>query len=894
MKHLIITLLALSIMLRVFAVEPPQGTFTWDIPVPLTIDYLASETISVRSATIQQYSVSYELQDPAMAQYIAINGNVITVLNHYAGDNEQTQGKIFIKAVISGMSEYDDTEITTYIKTRKITPSLQWNCVLSDMTCGSSVRLSAIHGNTDRPSMDVTFSSSDNLSSPSACVQIDQNTDIMTATNVGTGIFITAKIDSTENYKATSLTYLHNDSIVRFNVVKGSRIISWDSTDFDNINNLIGDLPLKLNYPDDEDSVIIVSSNPLIAEVRTGNILHIHSAGKVRLTATVAGSDNYYEASSDTTINIPAVQPTIAWDENVISNINSHKVITSTTCDRSLKMCVTSNYGDTAHYVFTVPESEQHIAKVINDTTICCYDEGTIHITAVAKAAGMVSNSITHEINIYTGELDFVNQGNWNDVNCWSRNDLASNIGNYKVNIVNHCIVRNGEKAHCKGLKIYANGSLTIEPEGQLVVEGSVENFGSETGLYLKADKNSSAQIILGEGNPIATVEMYLDHSILGHDTIWCSHGITLDKGTLRSTTNKMNIKTWQDGWQRRSGQKFQLDSFVGYLITDTTPNKYVVDGKLISGDKSLTLSRSLAIGDIIGRNFITNSYNAPININGLEFENMNSELFDFVGGQYRTLPKYTAYTMGYGYWMPGHSLFAKALSDQSVIKIDYDKTISSDYENTLFNMLKISVTGQSGYSDTLVLMDADFCSEQYDDGYDGTKWTGDTCMPQLYATTSWGKAYVNVEQSIVAQRIGFKAARDGELYTIRFNTNGLDSRYNKLYLFDAKTQEFTDIIAGESYTFLGSTLGENDRFTIMRDKVVPEKDKYGRCIMVLGNKIFLVGFENSNVPVRVINFEGKVVCEWNTKDGPWLELPSLVPGFYFINAERCTTKFYK
>ncbi|MCQ2343726.1 MAG: hypothetical protein MJ002_02240 [Paludibacteraceae bacterium] len=893
MKYLFTTLLALSMMLTVFAVEPPQGSFTWGVPVPLSIDYQASETLSVSSATIQQFTVTYQLQDPAMAQYIAINGDVVTVLKHYAGDNEQTQGKIYIKAVITGMTEYDDTEITTHITTRKITPTLQWNCVLGDMSCGSSVLLSAVHGNTDRPLMGVTYTSSDNISSPSGCVQIDQNTGIMTATNVGNGIYITAKIDSTDNYKSTSITYFSNDSIVRFNVVKGNRIISWDSTDFSVINNLYGDLPLKVNYLAPEDSLKIVSSDPLTAEVMSGNILHIYKAGKVRLTATVSGTNNYYEATSDTTINIPAVQPTIAWDENVISDIDSHKIITSTTCNYPMKVWVTSNYGDTARYEFSIPESEQGIATVIGDTAICCYAEGTIHLSAVAKAAGRVSQPITHEINIYTGELDFVTQGNWDDVNCWSRSDLANNPENYQINIVNHCTVRNGENARCKGLKIYANGSITIEPQASLYVEGSVENLSSETSLRLKADRDNMAQLIMAEGNPLATVEMYLDHSIKNNDTIWSSHGIPLDKGYI-SDTAMLSVKKWKNGWVKQNGHRISLEAFEGYLIANKTPKTYTTDGRIVTGDKTLVLHRAPGAHSSAGHNFISNSYTAPVNISEIEFLNMNSELFEPVKGQYRTLPKYTSFTMGYGKWNPGVSLFAEAVSNESAIKIDYRNAVIEETENTLFNMLKISVTDQEGHSDTLVLMDADFCTEQYDDGYDGTKWEGDTCMPQLFANTEWGKAYVNVEQSIVAQRIGFKAARNNENYTIHFHTEGLDSTYSQLYLFDAKTQGFVDIMAGDSYTFQGSTLGENDRFTIMRDKVTPHKDKHGRCIMVLGDKVLLVGFENSDVPVRVFNLEGKQVCEYNTQDGPWLLLPPLAPGFYFINAEHCTTKFYK
>lgn len=895
MKKLLTTmLLAMAATAIISAIQPPEGSFSWGVQVPLQIDYLSTETLSVTSATIPQFTVTYQLVDSSMARYVAVNGDVVTVLNNYTGGNEQTHNRIFIKAVISGMTEYEDTELVTYIETRKIYPTLQWNCTLVDMPCGSSVPLSVIHGNTDNPDIDISFTASDNVSTPSRCVSIDQTKNIMTATNVGTGIYVTANIDSSVNYKATSMAYLRNDSIVRFNVVRGHRTITWNASDFQNIDNFSGDIQLHVDYQDSGDEVTILSDNPLIAEVLPGNILRIHKAGTVRLSATVAGTENYFDATSDTTVNIPAQLPTVVWDEDVIRDMEQHKVITSTTCGYAMKVWVRSNYGDMAQYLFSIPADEQDIATVIGDTALCCYSEGIIHLSVVAKAAGLTSQSITHVINVRTGMLEFVNEGNWNDVNCWSRSDLAKDIENYEVNIVNHCVISNGVDARCKALNIYANGSLTIEPQARLTVEGKLENFGSETSLYLKADKDGSAEVIMPAGNPRATVEMYIDHSINGSDTVWCSRGISLDNGTLRSNTGKLRVKSWNDRWEKRSGSKIQLAAFEGYLIADTLPKTYTVDGKLLTGDKTFSLHLSEGSHYYLGRNFLTNSYTAPVNISAIDFGDMSSELFYYVNGQYRTLPKFTAYCMGYGKWLSGQSLFAKANSNNSRLAIDYQKCVMTESDESLFNMLRISATSQSGKTDTLVLMDAPFCSEQYDDGYDGTKWEGDTCMPQLYATTSWGKAYVNVEQSIVAQRIGFKAAREGETYTLRFHTEGLDSTYSQLYLFDAKTQEFTDIIGGETYSFIGTSIYEDNRFTIMRDRVVPEKDKYGRCIMVLGDKVLLVGFESSDMPVRVITMDGKVVCEYNTKDGPWLQLPTLAPGFYFINAERCTTKFYK
>lgn len=895
MKKLILLFIVFTFALSVFAEEPPEGSFSWGLTVPLQMDYLSSQTLSVTSGTFTQYNVTYQLVDPTMAYYLGINGDVVTVLNHYAGDSELTQGKIYIKAVISGIPGYDDTELITYVKTRKIYPSLQWNCTVTDMLCGSSTQLSALHGNTDKPNMKVTFMAADDISNPSRRVSIDQTTNTMTATNVGNGIYVIASIDSSENYKATSISYLRDDSIVRFNVVKGYRTISWDSTDFRSIDNLSGNLPLRVTYQDSDDPVTIVSDNPLIAEVMPGNILHIYQSGNVRLTASVAGTDNYYDAVSDTVINIPAALPVVTWEEKVISDMEKQGVVSSTTCGFNLDVWVNSNYGDEADYLFSIPADEQNIAQVIGDSSLCCFADGKIHLSVVARAAGRTSQPSSHEITIAIGRLDFVKSGYWNDTTCWSRADLARHPENYYVDITSNCVIGNGTQANCRGLRIYANGMLTVEPQATLIVDQDIENFGGEKCFFLKADRQNAAQVFMAGGSPSASVEMYLDHSLVnGRDTVWCSHGVPVDMGTLRSNTGKLRVKSWNGGWNIKYGNKISLNAFEGYLITDTLPGIYTVDGHLLCGDHTFSLTRSSGEDEKVGRNFLTNSYTAPVTISSLQFEEMNSELFWYVNGHYLTLPKFSASTMGYGEWRSGQSLFVKALSNDSKLKVDYKDAVMGEADNVQLNMLKISVSARSGYSDTLVLMDAPFCSEFYDDGYDGTKWAGDTCMPQLYANTEWGRAFVNVDSSLVGQRIGFKAARDGETYTIKFNTQAIGNSYEKLYLFDTKTQQFIDITAGDTYSFQGSTLGEDDRFTIMRDKVEAKKDKYGRSIVVIGKKVLLVGFENSDTPVRVMTLDGKVVCEYNTKDGPWLELPDLVTGIYVINAEKCSTKFYR
>lgn len=78
MKKLLTTmLLAMAATAIISAIQPPEGSFSWGVQVPLQIDYLSTETLSVTSATIPQFTVTYQLVDSSMARYVAVNGDVV-------------------------------------------------------------------------------------------------------------------------------------------------------------------------------------------------------------------------------------------------------------------------------------------------------------------------------------------------------------------------------------------------------------------------------------------------------------------------------------------------------------------------------------------------------------------------------------------------------------------------------------------------------------------------------------------------------------------------------------------------------------------------------------------------------------------------------------------------
>ena len=183
----------------------------------------------------------------------------------------------------------------------------------------------------------------DDESWPSSKVSIDNSTGVMTAVGRGSNIYVVAIIDSTENFKSDTLYYLDSENIVKFNVTKGYRSISWDNTDLSNLDNMMPDVDIVLSYPMNSDAFEVTSSDESIATITAEGKLHILKAGVVTLSAKVYATDDYFEATNDTTISISAVATTIAWEQNVVNGIESSGFITATLKDYSLNNFCSSN-----------------------------------------------------------------------------------------------------------------------------------------------------------------------------------------------------------------------------------------------------------------------------------------------------------------------------------------------------------------------------------------------------------------------------------------------------------------------------------------------------------------------------------------------------------------------
>jgi hypothetical protein len=126
--------------------------------------------------------------------------------------------------------------------------------------------------------------------------------------------------------------------------------------------------------------------------------------------------------------------------------------------------------------------------------------------------------------------------------------------------------------------------------------------------------------------------------------------------------------------------------------------------------------------------------------------------------------------------------------------------------------VLKLKVSGESGYAANIVLLNrADF-SEGFDDGWDGRFLPGDDAAPQLYAVTADGNMAINCSPDIEGTLLGFKAGEADNVFTFTFEYDD-----EALYLYDTQTQLYTRVQTGNSYTFSTADGDAHNRFILTR-----------------------------------------------------------------------------
>lgn len=611
---------------------------------------------------------------------------------------------------------------------------------------------------------------------------------------------------------------------------------------------------------------------------------------------------------------------------------------------------LTCNYDDVV-YTFKngVPTN---VARISTDGKIDVYHKAqfSFDIVATSEKAKLTAGNITTAsltiilTNIPYGTMHF--QGNQNteyyNKGNWDRPDwiptLDQDVSIDAVCYFNHTSdatdsiqgegdikeESNTDRRRCHDFTITENGQFTMHSHAEYDVQGVAVNDDAQK-LVFEAGPHSRSTFRHHQGTPAATVNVYLK----GHvQDATSTNGMDWQYRGCIGTADPMSIADvnafqWDETlnasncWINYQQNNLRLTPWVGYAIDNHTAQARTVSytTHLIPTESGHTynLTRTVTGRPNEGVNLITNSYACPIRPRQLTFNNVEQQIWLYntsTHDQYEAdwaaqivaVPVVTATAAGLDTLIhAGQSFAVRATADGATLTVPH-RAIASHYSGEMhapeeeleFNVLGIRVAKDGRLADRVVLIESDLCTDGYDDGFDGTKQLAAQSVTALYATTSFGRTSVNASQSMIGTYVGFHAGRAETEYTMTFETEKLEG-YGELYLHDNQTGADVDILAGESYTFRGTTGLDDRRFTILGSRIISDVESAAEelnAIRVADNRAFIQGHEGETL--RIIDMQGRVLTTITAHDQMELDLSAFAKGVYMITAGDQTVKFIR
>ncbi|MBR1716692.1 MAG: InlB B-repeat-containing protein [Paludibacteraceae bacterium] len=467
----------------------------------------------------------------------------------------------------------------------------------------------------------------------------------------------------------------------------------------------------------------------------------------------------------------------------------------------------------------------------------------------------------------------------WSNTSNWEGASLPNPYASVRIDAP--CVVGDGEKAKAGMIKIHTGsdtkhtytGSLTIQPQGRMIVENGVyrvdgTNYATylptePNNLVINADAGHTGALIFSNprGNTQATVYLYSKATTSEH-TCWQYVGIPFgslspavswfyNAWMMKYTTGTTTGDTELYSWEYISNYDV-LNGFQGYALTQTAAKSYQLQGGLApTTDKVLAVSNAGAGGK--GWNLYANSWTAPIHIDKMEasdFVNADATIYlyntgsraDWDGstvdeagtsttaGQYLAVPVGLAEYTGTKYIpsMQGFFVQGNHASAAGSVRLRYDAvvrdtTVMADLNTPLRTPSRETVNQEpehvtmvvrgEKYTDVLHLFRSDEWSAGYENGYDAHKVEGDDYTPQLYAVTGKEELAVVATDEWEGTVLNFRAGSEDGEYTIFFRYN--ESEAEALYLYDLTTETYTRIENGGSYHFSTTDKETHPRFIL-------------------------------------------------------------------------------
>ena len=554
------------------------------------------------------------------------------------------------------------------------------------------------------------------------------------------------------------------------------------------------------------------------------------------------------------------------------------------------------------------------------------------HVAVITISDGKQSTIVTIEAEVLTMNI-FETAGDWNNSNNWKVKVLPASNEDVEINAAAN--IPNGYTATVKDITLSNGGSITIAPQGKLKANNITG--ANATNLTLQANESGTATLLFKNTNKVdATIQLYTLASSDGlrnetpgnfKDPKWQYFGINVES-LAYSTLNNDGISNWiyrwdetkhtSSCWAEKLKTGSNLSAWTGYGIAQEKDTTYTYSGTLINSDHTynLTYTDGTNTNGDRGNNLITNSYTAPIDITTLSNSNFTNAVANIIiyntgsyaewrnqtnisgfnPGQVIEIPVNTVNSLSANYprtIASSQAFFVTANSGGGSFSVNYDKNVynatqtsnvkrAKNNSKNFENVLCITVANSTS-TDQLHLLEHNATTPEFDNGYDAKKHFDNPTGMQIYATTAFGHASINTNSTFNGQNIGFIADSEYELYTMTFDIEQISS-YNELYLYDAMTETYVDILTEEEYQFYGSVEPMDNRFIITTERKNAASDNTTTSVeSVTWDDIVAM-----NETIYLYTTTGQLISTLSTNSIENLSIPA---GIYIV---RCGDKTLK
>ncbi len=514
---------------------------------------------------------------------------------------------------------------------------------------------------------------------------------------------------------------------------------------------------------------------------------------------------------------------------------------------------------------------------------------------------------------------NFVVDGYWSTEGCWSLERLPYEIE--KPKILANAVLNHDAIITLSGLTITNEGSLTIEPNGRISINGSLINHAA---LTLKTNDITNSSLIYMDGEVYATVRRYVSgpefswhlmSSPVQSQKIIGEYPSNFHEGSFiawhepaQTWVSHTNTSVWPT-WNDVNDESDLLLPGKGYLVAydylSGNPQIKEFDGLLNIGTVTSTLQRKAHITDIYeGFNLIGNPYPSYI-----DWKAANG----WTGRE--KLQQHDTLSGGYNMWI-WNDVYGNYGAHNSGSQTDYTHLDVSRYippmqgfwvranldesEFAVTNIARVHqgkkwLKEESGFPGLISLAISNSANAYRDEvvieyGHSNSLGGADKMFslyetaPSLYAVKNnhkWSINFLtNIEEHPVIP-LGFKAGIDA-FYTLSAKETG---QFDQVILRDLFTGTEHNLTLQPDYHFSAQAGDPENRFLLQfnitgidKQEVLHPEIYYDKELLTVINTL------NENAEVRIFDLNGRQITAFEAIKGKNQYRLKILPGIYIIS----------